>query len=444
MSTDITAQVEALCKKVNDLVELNEKKVSRPEGEKIEIEEKVKKLVAEAMAATPGANISRKTEFQATPSTKAEEVLAKMPVELQKQADECFIYSKLLKRPVQHLKSWARFTSEAGDFKKALDTAAAAGGGDWVPTDFSTNLYEHVRVNGKVAALFEMITMPTSPYVIPVEIGSIVTTKHAEQTADTGQTLITVGDSASITGKLTLTAAGHAARVLASKEVEEEMIAPAMPAIRKNIIAALAEGREDAILNGDSAGTHEDSDIGAGSADHRRRLWLGLRASSNDNSYKTDISTFSTTAIRNLRKSMGKYGVDPAKLAIITSISGYIQLLDLTEARTVDKLGAMATLLNGQLASFDGIPVIVSDQVRQDLNASGVYDGVTTTKTAVYLAYRGGWVMGERRGAQIQLLTELYAASWQDALIVKERVDFKPIYPTASNKTAWLGYNLTA
>jgi len=49
--------------------------------------------------------------------------------------------------------------------------------------------------------------------------------------------------------------------------------------------------------------------------------------------------------------------------------------------RTVDKYGQFATVLNGELGKIDGIPVIVSEKIRENLNASGVYDGTTTTKT---------------------------------------------------------------
>jgi hypothetical protein len=59
------------------------------------------------------------------------------------------------------------------------------------------------------------------------------------------------------------------------------------------------------------------------------------------------------------------------------------------------------------------------------------------------MVYRPGWVMGERRAANsVKVLNELYAESDQVALVAKERVTFKDIYPTASNKTIGVGYNI--
>ena len=52
-------------------------------------------------------------------------------------------------------------------------------------------------------------------------------------------------------------------------------------------------------------------------------------------------------------------------------------------------------------------------------------------------------MLGERRSANsVKILNELYAESDQVALVPKERVTFKDIYPTASNKTIGLGYNI--
>lgn len=427
-------QVDNLCKKVAELTELAEKKSAEHEGT-------VKKLLEEVLANHPGFTPVRKTEFPEAGPTKHDEIIDSLNPELQEQHDNIFILSKALRKDPRSLKAWRPFVNRIGDFKKALDTAAAAGGGDWVPTGFSAQLYEFVRLQTKVAALFPQINMPTNPYVLPIGIGRGKSYKHAEQTADTGQDVIPKLDaSVSLTGKTTLTAVGHATMVLISKDTEEDAIVPMLPYLRSEIISTLAEGREDAIVNGDTAGSHEDTDVSA--ADDRRKLWLGLRAHANDQSYKSDLGEFTLTTIRNgLRGNMGKYGVTPGNLAYITGIKGYLKLLSLTDVTTVDKYGPGATILSGELAKLDGIPVIVSEWVREDLDTTGIY-GSGQTKTALSLVYRNGFCMGVRREASIQLLTELYAAFDQDALKTKERVTFSPIHPIASNKTTYLGYNI--
>jgi hypothetical protein len=68
--------------------------------------------------------------------------------------------------------------------------------------------------------------------------------------------------------------------------------------------------------------------------------------------------------LRGNRKKMGKYGVDPNELAHILSINEYIDLLSDTAVFTLEKYGPNATILTGELAKVDNVPVIVSEAVR--------------------------------------------------------------------------------
>lgn len=433
-------QMDEVVKSVRELADavksVNEKNQALPE----KIMEGIKELVAKAPNPTPR-SVEFSTEAPAAERKEAE-ILASMPKELRLKTDQMLVASELLKTPVQNLKMYGEWSRQAREFKKALDTATGAQGGDWVPTNFSSELFEFVALEAKVPSLFRTIAMPSNPYKMPVGLARINTYKQAEQTGDTGQTKITVGDGSNI-GNATLTAVGHAARVLASGEFDEDSIVPVLPWLVRDIAKSLAEGREDFILNGDTAGTHEDSDIGAGSADARRRIALGLRASANDGgaTYKLDMATFSLANLRALRLKMGKYGVNPADMAIIVGPTGYSKLLGLTEVITMQNFGNNGTVMTGSLGTIDGMPVIVSGQVRENLNASGVYDGTTTTKTVLYMVYRPGWVIGERRAASsVKVYNELYSESDQIALIAKERVTFKDLL--SGQIDIGLGYNI--
>lgn len=437
------SNMDEVIKSVRDLADEVKKAGERHQALPEQIMEGIKGLVASAPNPAPARSVEFATGVSSQERVESE-IIGSMPKELRQNIDEMVVASKLLGKPVQNLKSWGEWKRRAGEFKKALDTATGAQGGDWVPTNFSNELFEFVQLEAKVPNLFRTIVMPSNPYKLPVGLSRISTFKHAEQTADTGQTKITVGDGSNV-GNATLTAVGHAARVLTSTELDEDSIVPVLPWLVRDIAKAIAEGREDFILNGDSAGTHEDTDIGAGSADSRRRIALGLRAASNDGgtTYKLDMATFSLANLRALRVKLGKYGVNPADCAIITGPVGYAKLLGLTEVVTMQNFGNAATAITGSLGNVDGMPVFVSGFVREDLNTSNLYDGVTTTKTALYMVYRPGWVMGERRATNsVRVLNELYAESDQVALVAKERVTFKDIYPTASNKTIGVGYNI--
>lgn len=409
-------------------------------SDKENIRQTVEQVLKDVLATHPGLTPARKIAFAEGKQMDAASLLESMPAEVSKELDNCFIMSKILNVPVQHLKSWGKFGQRYGDFKKALDTAASGGGAEWIPTDFSSRLWELVRVQGKVAPLFQVIPMPSNPYTLPLEVGRLTSYKHAQQTGDTGQTLIPVSDGSSITGNITLTAADHAARVLVSKNLEEDSIIPVLPFLQNRIVMALAEGREDCIINGDTAGTMDSNDT---ASDGHNRLWNGLRRLALTNSYSADMATMTAAQLRlALRAPMGKFGVNPDELAYIVDLTTYIKMLNIDDVSTLEKFGPNATILKGQLAALDGIPVIVTEWARTNLNASGVYDGVTTSKSGILLVNRNGFVVGERRGAEVMILRELFAQSRQDAVIVSERVTFSPTHAIASNKTAYFGYNV--
>lgn len=431
-------ELENLSKQVADLASLAKKQND-------DLNVQVAAMVKDALANHPGFTPERKIEFPVNSTSKMDrawrekEIMSKMPKDLTEKSDDILLLSKLMRTAPQNLKSWSGFQQSLGDFKKALDTAASGGGAEWIPTDFSTTFYEMVRLDTRVASLFPMISMPTNPFKLPVEIGRISTYKQAEQTADTGQDKIPVGDGSSITDNTTLTAVAQAGRVLTSKELEEDSIIPILPFIRQALVRSLAEGREDCIVNGDTAGSHEDTDITL--ATDRRKMYLGLRAMANDQTYKSDLATFNIGNIRGLRGSMGKYGVNPNRLAIVCGVKGYMKLLSLAEVITLDKYGNNATILNGELAKLDGMPVVVSEWVRENLDATGIYN-VAGTKTVLHLVNRDSFIIGEKRPITTQLLSELYAESGQDALVATERHVFSPIYAIASNKSTWMGYNI--
>lgn len=433
MSNATQEEVAKLCEQVKQLKEMAEQKSA-------EHDENTKKLVSDILKTHPGFNGGeRKIQFEGGETKTVRSIEEALPEELQKKSDDVFIMANILKVHPTKLKAWAPFSRQMGEFKKALDTATSGGASEWVPTDFSSSLYELVRLDTKVWNIFDQIVMPTNPYKLPIQVGRINTFKHPEQTGDTGQTTIPYSDGNDISGNITLTAVGHAAYVLISKDLEEDSIVPMLPFLRSEIVKALAEGREDCILNGDTTGSHEDSDTT--SATSRRKMWKGLRRLAHDNSLTADLGTTSVTTLRGARALMGKFGVKPSDVVWIVGMTGLMQMINLPEVSTVDKYGPGATILSGELAKFDGSPIITSEWIREDLNSSGVYAS-GQTKTVAYLVNRKGFVTGVRRDANIQLLTELYAASDQDALKVRERVTFSPVYSLASNKTLMLGQNI--
>jgi len=87
--------------------------------------------------------------------------------------------------------------------------------------------------------------------------------------------------------------------------------------------------------------------------------------------------------------------------------------------------------LNGEIARIDGIPIVVSSLVRENLTTTGVYDGVTTDRTLVLCVNRTQWMFGDRR--QVRIASQYVAVTDQQLLVTTRRLTFRGIHE--SDKT---------
>lgn len=437
-----TAEMETLIKSVKETADAIKK---AHEDESATVEKRVEETLKKLLKNHPGVTPQRTLSFDkgAIGEGGEEELVKACPIEVQKEMDKIYILSTLLRKHPKELKSWSgfrkMFTEKADDFRKALDSSTAGGVDEWVPTEMSPQLVEKIRLQLKVAALFPVVPMASNPFELPVEIGDFNSFGVDENTADGSGTEIPVGDTSNISSKCTFTAKGHKTRVLTSKEATEDSIVALMPLVERKIAFALAQGREDFVLNGDTAGTHEDSDTTSSTS--RRKKWLGLRAMANDNTYTRDLSTLAPETLLELRGDMGVYGVNPGDVAWITSIKGLIQLMKIDAVMTLDKIGPQAIIIQGMLGNVLGSPLIISEYVRTDLNASAVYQS-GETKTVIYCVNRNAFAFGEKRRPTTEFFRELYATYDQNAMIATERVDFQPLFPIATNRAINLGINV--
>lgn len=336
--------------------------------------------------------------------------------------------------------SYQLFQSELAqhtELRKALDTGDT---GNFVPTQFSAQLMDDVRLQIKVAGLFRRLSLTKSPFTNPVRGSRVPAYLVGESTSDVSDKIPTSnpGDQ-----NVTFAAIKFAVRNVFSDELEEDSIVPILPWVRDELIQAMADAEEDCIINGDTTATHMDSDTT--SVYDVKKGFKGLRKLSglNSGNAAVDLGTFSTANLRAIRKAMGKYGVNPADLAYVVSMSAYIDFLGLSEVLTLDKYGAQATVMNGELAKFDGIPIVVSEFMRQDLNASGVYDGSTTDNTALLLVYRPSFIAADFGVPKSE--TDRDIETQQTKVVTSHRMDFERVHtPGTGEQNIGYGYNIAA
>jgi HK97 family phage major capsid protein len=322
---------------------------------------------------------------------------------------------------------------------RAMDVDTSAEGTEWVPTGIGASLHEKVRAAGKIAPLFTRIDIPTNPWKWPIEGADLTAYRVAEPTSDTA-TKVTASTAGSVAA--TFDAEIFGARTLWSRSLDADSAVAIAPYQQMKLVQAFVDAEERAILDGDTDGTHMDSDTNTAGTTDAAWAWDGLRKKA----IAQTVVTATTASVANLlaiRAGMGKWGINPADLVYIVGVSNYHDLLADTNLLTVDKLGPQATILNGQIGSVGGVPVIVSEHMRENLNASGVYDAITTTKTYLLCVNRREWAIGQRMALDVETNDVLYLETFQRVAVAFMREDFQHIGSAATNEDTAIAYNVT-
>ena len=133
----------------------------------------------------------------------------------------------------------------------------------------------------------------------------------------------------------------------------------------------------------------------------------------------------------------------PSELTYIMDVNTYIRSLSISNFRTLDKLGPNATLLRGQLGAVEGIPVIVSEQMKLADTDGKVTDAGNGTNTGrLLIVNRSQWRVGFRRELAIE--TDRDIQKGQNIMVISMRLAFSERSGTRSSAThTALQYNIT-
>jgi hypothetical protein len=280
--------------------------------------------------------------------------------------------------------------------------------------------------------------MASNPYELPIVSGVTKGRKIAENTAIT--------DSNFSTSKITFSAQKIGEYYIIPEELNEDS-APAIYQLgTSELVLSLKRAAEAAIINGDNDGTHIDSDTQAAAADVAEKLWKGLRRQALANTANGGTTDFgnaviSETNLRVMRQRMKKFGVNPSELVWFVDPVGLQQMMVLPSVATIEKYGSAATVVSGELGKYQGIPIVTSEFLRSDLNATGVYDGVTTNRSGLLLVNMRRFWIGMRRPIRVKIQEDLPGQDrWLMAAYTRK--DFQGHAQSASEVSVAYGYNI--
>ncbi len=340
------------------------------------------------------------------------------------------------------LSSSGRSPSE--QLRKALDTATAGEGAEFIPTNFASEVWEKIRLEAKIASFFTFLEMPTNPYKLPVESTLPEMFYVAESTTYNSSDF---PENSPGTSNKTLEAKKFAIHTMYSGEMDEDSIIPVLPFLRQQLITSALHGIDNVILNGDtttSATGNINSDDAEPASTKNYLAMDGLRhlalVTNTDNASNDadNIATLTKSGFNILRGLMGNWGATPSDLAFIMDIATYLKAVELAEVVTVDRYGPEATILTGELGKIFGIPIVVSEEMlltEEDGKCSAT--PANNTKGQICLANRRGWLGGWRRHLKIE--TERIIATDQYRIVGTLRF----AHINFDNEVSAVGYNIT-
>ena len=329
------------------------------------------------------------------------------------------------------------------NLKAAMDSTTAGSGDELVATGEAAALWADVNAATHVASLFARVDMPTNPFEIPLQLGSVSWYPGVENTA--------VTETALTTARQTLTAYELVAEVPWSLTLDEDAVIAMAAEVRSTLVRNAVEVIDDVLLNADTTAANninaDGATINAGTAGKAHWLLgfdglLHLPLADNTSQSNNHGAAPSANMFNEARGLLGKYGVRPSELAYIMDVGAYIKSLGIGEFRTLDKLGPQATLLNGQLAQVDGIPVIVSEQMAMSDDDGKVSDGGGNAKGRLLAVNRTQWRLGFRRELMIETTRDIQKR--QNVMVVSMRLAFMERSGDRASAThTALQYNIT-
>jgi len=227
-----------------------------------------------------------------------------------------------------------------------------------------------------------------------------------------------------------------------SRSLDADSALAIAPFVSRKLVQAFVAAEEKAILDGDADATHQDSDTHTAGATSPSWAWDGLRKKA----IAQTVVTATTSTVANLallRAGMLKWGLMPSDLAFIVGVSAAHDLLVDANLLTVDKFGPNATILTGQIGSIFGVPVVVSEHVRENLNASGVHDAITATKTYNLCVNHTQFAIGQRMAFDVMTSDELFMQTYQRLAVAFMREDFQHIGSAVANDDVAISFNVT-
>ena len=333
-------------------------------------------------------------------------------------------------------------------------TTTAGNVSEWLTEQVDETIYTIVERNLQIASMFQHITIARGRSDVKVfqetgtgfddqanfwdydsigrlTQGTAITTKINPTSANKIVSTIKYGGLQEITG-----------------EVDEDAISAAIARLSTTLPRAAARTWDLALLNGDAnlgTGLIEANNLYTTSADVATLSILsqirGLRSLGLDTFIDNGGGVFTVDNLRKVYRIMDHFAM-PSRNKIVTSYSGWVNLLDLDEFKTIDLVGARATLLTGEFGSIDGRGIIISDEFRPT-NAAGTFTTPTTGAPATFNIFDSYLVVNPDpfriyTSREVKMEADRDITSDVNTFVLTSRATFQKVFPDQTSEP--IGY----
>ena len=282
-------------------------------------------------------------------------------------------------------------------------------------------LIERLETNGSLLAGANIKQMFNKEQDYPVR-GAKFRMVLSSETTDGPTSSIPSGEAKkAATAQITLTSKLMRVSVPYSDELLEDSVIAIAEYVLQSIADAYETSIHQVLINGDTdTGANTNINIINGNTsalpDGNKTDVLaangirkaGITAGAIDADGNLDLSI-----IRSARAAMGVKGLNPANLRLVPDTQTYFQLLNLTEAETMEKFGDAATVKNGVLTAIDGIQIVNREEMGR-ATATGEIGTSGNDFGQIAIVHVPSIYVGIRRG----LTTELSRYGVQGSTVV--------------------------
>lgn len=323
---------------------------------------------------------------------------------------------------------------DAASNKRAMDTAESGFGAELVGAQYVRDMWMAARQMDSIVGDIRTIPQTDPTTYIPID-GALPEMLFVGENTSASASAYTTSKTAS--SRRTLTAKKFTIQQVWSAELSEDSIVAFTPFLREQLNASAALHLGSAFYNGDetNAGTGNINLDDANPADTKhylafdgiRHYWL-VDATGQGVNQAGALDLGNINVIRgrlngtddDVDNAVGNinWGTNARELRLVADWDTYMALLDSDKVVTVDKYGAGATIITGELGSLYGIPIISPGYaIKTDTDGKAVDTEATNSRGQITLYNPRGWISGVRRDVQLffdriqrtdQFLFELY------------------------------------